>query len=726
MISNSEPEVAGNKLPFRYLLLVFLIFFILYSFAPADLSDDSIAYMNGIRSGDQLFHPHHLMFMPLMYWISKACSWLGISNSPIFVVLMVSRAFAALGVVCISGAAARLGCQRFPSITAASIIGLSGTLWQFSGQFESYAFLFGMLGLALVAILKWAESTSSTARLLNGLFAAVLLAVITTFHQATALAALPLTILAYLQLVAHENRLKAFTHSLMFLVISGILSLGVYLSAWKVTVVGEGFTQWMTMYTRMNSDWGQATRFSGNGLSTLLRGWGGYWFTPDYKDFYRAASAEYTPLYLGWFGFMLVMAGIALTDLSRRKHVAWVILWIVLHEGFMLWWTPWLRSMQTLALIPQGILLALGLHRLYVLLGTKFQFVYWLTAICLTALPAIFNWDKMIKPAQLNLGYFDGDIRGFDSFAGRNDLILMHISRAMKLEVFTGKDVSDIGRNVLNVPNWSSETGKLKDQRVVIDASTIIREGNDYNFLPVAQDWDRLLTQIESAAGSKDRLRGDVIINRAGEVKVVIFGIDPLLPLTYHQALHRISENLPDNYGQAAAFFASKVPQSLRNKPQLEKQDSAKAKGTSTTLSIIDGWNKGNDIADLKKTGDRLTIQCSNGDPSIFRLMQDIPDFTLYSRLRITAKVIPTGDEKSVPADKWLWEVFFKFPDESWNPSKNMFLIDWPSNSQTHTVEINLWDYPFLSEKQAIDTIRLDPANIAGAAVEIQKIELSF
>jgi hypothetical protein len=62
----SRPEI------FRWLVILFLAvgsFFLLYGFRAAAQTGDSLNYAQSIKTGSNLFHPHHLLFNPIIRFL---------------------------------------------------------------------------------------------------------------------------------------------------------------------------------------------------------------------------------------------------------------------------------------------------------------------------------------------------------------------------------------------------------------------------------------------------------------------------------------------------------------------------------------------------------------------------------------------------------------------------------------------------------------------------------
>lgn len=702
--------------------LLFFFFFGLYGFAPKGLSDDSLAYLSGIVKGEQLLHPHHLMLMPTMVVFKKAFAGLGITGSKAAAVLLVSRLAAALGVVMVFRIGLMLGFGFRSAFCGAIITGLSGTLWQFAGQTECYAFLFAMLTLLVAAVVWAAKATSTRVLFARVVFvAAPMLAYATTLHQTVAFIALALALALWLLADMHSKAMRTAAVFSM-LGVAGVLSLATYVYSWKIQHTGTSFVQWLTMYTQMNSDWGNKSSLSFKGLETLLRGWGGLWFNMDPDHFYAAPPADYRWLSVLWLGLLVGSAVTVALSPAYRRNLLWLLTWLLLHEAFMLWWTPWLRSMQTLTLIPQGLLIGMGLQCLASRKGGRGYVIAGIAAMMGLVLLAA-NWAKMVAPGLSGRQSATAEVEPMLPFANEKDLILTDIRKSMIFNALTPYKAA-IMESDWKDSLWASPAAEKQQQgkRVIIDGALFIDETLIYNPQRLDNYYKKAFDKISASAGGTDKLKGEVVFNRYGMPLALVLGLEGL-PKSYDETMSQLATGLPSRFSQVAAFVSRQLPTSFKEGPLRARQKEAGDQPKS--VSLLDGkWTVGNDIVALGQ-GDGLQFTSSQRDPSIIKNFQPPLDVGLYSTLTITATVLP-ADAGAVSNDDWKWELFFKFADKPWDPAGNMFLLDWPHDGREHTVTVKLWDYPFLTVGDKLEMLRLDTGNIPNCKVAIKKLELQF
>jgi hypothetical protein len=127
------------------IVFVLLVYFL---FPNKNLSSDSYGYAIGIRSGDDLFSPHHLLYNWLYYYLSLPIRWL-FPNLDVLKLCTIFNALATGGILLTTAFILRkLKVANAQRVLWLLFIGFSFGIWRFSLENESYLIggLFSLLG----------------------------------------------------------------------------------------------------------------------------------------------------------------------------------------------------------------------------------------------------------------------------------------------------------------------------------------------------------------------------------------------------------------------------------------------------------------------------------------------------------------------------------------------------------------------------------------------------
>lgn len=292
---------------------------------------DGLDYALAIRSGESLFHPHHLLFAP-------ACRAVLLASSGM--IPAVDAVLAAQLHNILWGLAAAFGCgaaawslcrSRAAAFAAAGLMLAARGGWVYSVQVEVYIPAAGALALAAALLagagprplglgVRWA--------------AAALLAAATLYHQTNALFCIPLV-----AGLAAGRGVRGAADGTWICLTGGIIVLAAYAAAFAASggASAADFPGWCLGYAlEPVPEWGSWSHFGLAGLRDLLASQG--------------ANVVAVPAGLEWPAALATGAALALiglwhlrrllTGAPQRTMRALLLAWPAAYFIFFLWWLP--------------------------------------------------------------------------------------------------------------------------------------------------------------------------------------------------------------------------------------------------------------------------------------------------------------------------------------------------------------------------------------------------
>ncbi|MEQ8819336.1 MAG: hypothetical protein RLY93_03770 [Sumerlaeia bacterium] len=545
----------------------------LLALSPRDQSGDSMEYAAKAILGEAIFHPHHLLHPTFLAFLTRLGDLLGFDRN-----LLDFFRLAQLGVAWIGLWAAYrfFRALRFarPSATLGTVlIAVSGGVWQYAGQIEAYN-----PGTAAIALSAWMVARAARITVRRGgapglapwAVASAAIAFATFFHQIAALLSPALALLAFIELRGRAGitRRQSWLLPVGMLVVAGAISLGGHFLAYLIDrSPGMPFTVWITSYAHWsNTNWGLPEHLGVGGLGVLLRSWFGMWFNVDPFEYYHPAPG-YTlkaaaALALAFGAAWVFVAVRALRTGERRwRHAAWIALWMIATESFLLWWTPFQRSMQNLSILPQVTLLLLAASALGQMLrargvpARRLRAAGIATGAAAALLLVAVGAKSLAIPGLARRTEPEGELLLLKPLMAPEDLVMTSwpltrtipalMNHRRVTEPFPPLDDPDA-----HLPDWRSATpGAGRNPRVIVHRRAIaidpvLAHRAERN---AAEHFDRLLTTLEERAGGTGRLRANLVAGPEG-ILAVVYGIDPDLPLTAAQARAALEGLRPTGY----------------------------------------------------------------------------------------------------------------------------------------------------------------------------------
>jgi len=397
-LKQPDPERPGRRLVARMAILLLTVgsILLLYTFRASTMTGDSLNYAYSIRAGSGLFHPHHLLFNPIVRGLliiliqfCRSCEvilaaqvhnifWAGVALCAVFIMIRHLTSSAAWG--------------------AAAFISLLATkgFWAYSTQVQVYIPALGCLAV-MTAILMRREKSASF--LTGPVFMSLLFSLSIFYHQSSILFAIPL---AYIFAVG-KNRLgrKSFP---LFFALSGTIVLAAYVLAFLSTAGRKtpgAFVIFCLSYVfHPNPDWATLKNLSFKGIGHLM----------------LSQARVVAPFSSAWYIPAAVVAALGLGTLSawhirqilkksdKAELRLFSLLWLLTIYLFLLWYAPGAYELLIVALLPIELLIFLAVRDVWPALKISPRRVLAGTgAAAILALGGA-NFFLAIRPAHVSKG----------------------------------------------------------------------------------------------------------------------------------------------------------------------------------------------------------------------------------------------------------------------------------------------------------------------------------
>jgi 4-amino-4-deoxy-L-arabinose transferase-like glycosyltransferase len=369
--TSGGPSVEATRSRFRRghaaaaLLLALSAGLLLFSLRAQEQTADSLDYALSARTGAGMYHPHHLLFIPIVRLFLHGLARMGIGPDPILAGQIHNILWGIVTTVCLFWAGERLLGSPFGGIVAAFFLLVARGFWLYSTQLEVYVPATGCLALMTVLLLT---QRRDSLRVVQGLLLSFLLALAVLYHQSSLLFCIPL---GY-WLIRGRGKARAWKN-LWVLLPSGALVLVAYLIAFRYTDVETRIPDVLSVTQR--STLGGFVRFCLAYGFYPQTGWGTFRNVLSVMGIARLVHSQVQCLVtFPWIlrfivipGFGLLLAGLVLWHARRSVRGAaeaparrFLLLWLLTYYGFFLWWFPGEREFFITPLYPLILLAALA------------------------------------------------------------------------------------------------------------------------------------------------------------------------------------------------------------------------------------------------------------------------------------------------------------------------------------------------------------------------------
>jgi hypothetical protein len=347
----SRPEI------FRWLVILFLAvgsFFLLYGFRAAAQTGDSLNYAQSIKTGSDLFHPHHLLFNPIIRFLFVLVSHLGGTIDVVTVAQIHNILWAVAVILAMFLVVRHLMKSVYWGAVAAVLLLLTKGFWAYSTQVQVYVPATGCLAIITALLIlrdKFVRTFSGV------LMVSLVFSLSIFYHQASIFFAIPMGFL----LMADENRRDRKTLSII-LSLSGCIVLLAYVLAFLSIAGGKtlsAFVRFCLSYVFYpNPDWGTLKNVSLKGVGhVVLSQAKNFIFFP--REWYVPAAAGLAACLSG-LGVWHALQILKKANDAKIRIFSW--LWLLPVLVFLLWYEPGAYELMIVTILPIQLLLFIALN----------------------------------------------------------------------------------------------------------------------------------------------------------------------------------------------------------------------------------------------------------------------------------------------------------------------------------------------------------------------------
>jgi len=340
-------------------LLVLLTSTLYWTLRSEEQSGDSLTYAYAIETGEDLFHPHHIIFSPVVRVLVLFARCIDPSADAISIAQIHNISWACLAIVSLYLALRILLASRIIPMFAALMLVASNGLFVYSTQAEVYVPATGCLSLVLLMLVTGYKHGWTTTRLL---FLSVFFALSVLYHQSNLIFVLPLI----LALLVGGMRQKV-RNIASILCLSSVIIVPAYILAYTSTgallTLGD-FMRFCLAYVDFpNPSWGTMRHFNVAGVALLLKS--------QLRNIVYLPAGRSAPVLCAVTLFALFLGGLVIygirqvfLTLKYRELRMFLIIWLITYYVFFLWWLPGEDEFFVTTLIPLFMLTSLTVQDL--------------------------------------------------------------------------------------------------------------------------------------------------------------------------------------------------------------------------------------------------------------------------------------------------------------------------------------------------------------------------
>lgn len=335
------------------LFIVIFTFLMLFTFRSAQQSNDSLSYAVSAKSSLRSFHPHHLLYNPIVRLfylpissICRTCDVIlaGQIHNILWAIVTILSFFYILKYL--------LG-SSFAGLLGAIFLLITQGFWIFSTWNFPYIPAIGSLALLVALITIYGNTNFTFARII---MISLLLVLSIFYQQSNILFCIPL---GYYLITT--QRKQGWDTSITVLSIAGII---VYLAYFFVFLsisrerTFNAFLRYCLSYAlSFHPQWGTFGYFSVRGIRSILHSqlWN---FVFVAKSFKNVAINILAALIAGLF---ICNIRQIIKHAPYDKFRSFLLIWLIMHFLFFLWWLPCSRHHFVITLLPILLLTSLSL-----------------------------------------------------------------------------------------------------------------------------------------------------------------------------------------------------------------------------------------------------------------------------------------------------------------------------------------------------------------------------
>jgi hypothetical protein len=330
------------------MVLVLLTFVLLIGLRSATQTGDSLDYALSARTGEGMFHSHHLLYIPAVRLVYLGITPFCPACDTVLAAQIHNVAWAAVAIGATFFIVRRFYGSKIAGAVAALALLVCRGFWLIATQAEVYVPALGALALLTALLLAWENARITWPRTL---VLALLFAIGVFYHQTNVLFAVPLAywFLSGRQSQRRDDGYRALGATLSF---AGIIVLATYVAAFGVSTNQDrtvsGFIEFNLTYVYRPNEWGALENVSPENVYKVVRSQ--LW---NFGPFPRPSA----PYVTGIVGSALALLAAWNARQALKRGPYWrlrgfSLLWVVTNFAFFLWWEPWQTEFFVITLFP--------------------------------------------------------------------------------------------------------------------------------------------------------------------------------------------------------------------------------------------------------------------------------------------------------------------------------------------------------------------------------------
>ena len=369
-------------------------------------TSDALAYMMSAATGREMYHPHHLLYVPIVRLLFLGLGGVGIAVDAVLAAQVHNAILGVVAAITTFLVVRRWGGSQAGALLAALALLSSRGFWAYSTLADVYVPATACLAGVTLLLPRPGEAPLSG----KTLAITLLFALGVLYHQTNVLMFVPLA-----WWYASLGSRRAWQALALVLVGAGVIVGGSYVLAYlysdaraAMAEMGvpaasgflEGFKRYCLSYSyHPNPQWGTFDNVGLLGLGRLVhsQAWNVVVFPEELK--YRAAGI-FAGLMAGVTGWHVRQV---LWRRPRVRERTYLLLWLATYFAFFLWWLPSEREFFITPLLPLVLLCWLFLRDWSAILPGKARLLAALSGFVL-ALVAAANLAFVIVPAHRERG----------------------------------------------------------------------------------------------------------------------------------------------------------------------------------------------------------------------------------------------------------------------------------------------------------------------------------
>ena len=346
-------------------ILGLFAFTLFISFLPDSYILDGFEYANAVENSDRsllsYYHPHHLLYRPIISLIYKLASGFGYSGRSLIIMQLVSALSGGFAVAAFFLIARRILLRPLFAFYASLFLTGSFGFWYLSMQTDPYIFSLSLLSWSFYFLIKYNSEPNNFSGSLIGLFFGFALLV----SQSNVIFSLVFLYAAHIN--GKDTRLLLLSIGLPAFIT--ILSYGITGFLFKKIESLSGLFLWMTSFAHTGVNWSLGFRESIVGIfnSIGIAMAGGHPFL-EYSYGVRGAI-NLIEMGLNLLSILISLGAMAILIFSLKKlylnpdkNIKIHLYLLLFYFSFFFWWVPGQYKFWVISLIPFWILVFKGIE----------------------------------------------------------------------------------------------------------------------------------------------------------------------------------------------------------------------------------------------------------------------------------------------------------------------------------------------------------------------------